>query len=79
MTQVTRSAKLSSGVSPLPALHRCPLADVADVHPETVCELHLGLAEGLAEGLGGLTVERLAIKKAHRAGCRLTMIAGEGS
>lgn len=34
-------------------LGRCPFADVAGSDPGTVCQLHLGLAEGLAEGLGG--------------------------
>ena len=54
-------------------LGRCPFADVAATEPDTVCQLHLGLAEGLAEGLGGLEVERLMVKDAHRAGCRLIM------
>jgi predicted ArsR family transcriptional regulator len=52
-------------------LGRCPFAEVAEQDPETVCQLHLGLAEGLTEGLGGLTVERLVVKDARRAGCRL--------
>ncbi|MGH3198978.1 MAG: helix-turn-helix transcriptional regulator [Streptosporangiaceae bacterium] len=52
-------------------LGRCPFAEVAVADPDTVCQLHLGLAEGLAEGLGGLTVERLAARDARRAGCRL--------
>lgn len=54
-------------------LGRCPFADVAGSDPDTVCQLHLGLAEGLAEGLGGLSVERLVVKDPHRAGCRLTL------
>lgn len=54
-------------------LGRCPFAEVAAADPETVCLLHLGLAEGLAEGLGSLTVERLAARTARLAGCRLTM------
>jgi len=54
-------------------LGRCPFADVAATEPDTVCQLHLGLAEGLAEGLGGLEVERLMVKDAHRAGCQLIM------
>ncbi|HEU5002347.1 MAG TPA: hypothetical protein VFW71_06155 [Actinomycetota bacterium] len=54
-------------------LGRCPFADVADSSPDTVCQLHLGLAEGLAEGLGGLEVERLIAKDPHRAGCRLVV------
>lgn len=54
-------------------LGRCPFAEVAAADPETVCQLHLGLAEGLAEGLGGLTVDGLAVMEPHRAGCRLAM------
>jgi predicted ArsR family transcriptional regulator len=54
-------------------LGRCPFADVAASNPDTVCQLHLGLAEGLTEGLGGVKVERLVIKEAHTAGCRLSV------
>ncbi len=54
-------------------LGRCPFADVARADPATVCQLHLGLAEGLTEGLGGLEVERLVAKDARRAGCRLVV------
>ncbi|MHB1613151.1 MAG: helix-turn-helix transcriptional regulator [Actinomycetes bacterium] len=54
-------------------LGRCPFADVAGPDPDTVCQLHRGLAEGLAEGLGGLDVERLVAKDPRRAGCRLTV------
>ncbi|HWE69630.1 MAG TPA: helix-turn-helix domain-containing protein [Acidimicrobiales bacterium] len=52
---------------------RCPFEDVAHADPDTVCQLHLGQAEGLAEGLGGFTVERLEAKDARRAGCRLVL------
>lgn len=52
-------------------LGRCPFADVAGPDPDTICQLHLGLAEGLAEGLGGLDVEGLVPKDPRRAGCRL--------
>ena len=54
-------------------LGRCPFAEVADSDPDTVCQLHLGLAEGLTEGLGGLEVERLVTKDPKRAGCRLVL------
>ncbi len=54
-------------------LGRCPIAEVAAADPDTVCQLHLGLAEGLTEGIGGLTVDRLVVRDAHRAGCRLTV------
>ena len=54
-------------------LGRCPFAEVAAADPDTICQLHLGLAEGLTEGLGGLITERLTVKPARRAGCRLTV------
>jgi predicted ArsR family transcriptional regulator len=54
-------------------LGRCPFAEVAADDPDTVCQLHLGLAEGLAESLGGVTVDRLTAKEPHRAGCRLVL------
>jgi predicted ArsR family transcriptional regulator len=54
-------------------LGQCPFADVAAANPDIVCQLHLGLAEGLVEGLGGLEVDRLVAKNAHRAGCRLVV------
>lgn len=55
------------------ALGRCPFAEVAAADPDTICRLHLGLAEGLTEGLGGLITERLTVRPARRAGCRLTV------
>jgi len=54
-------------------LGRCPFAEVAAADPGTICRLHLGLAEGLTEGLGQLQVERLVPKDPHQAGCRLTL------
>lgn len=54
-------------------LGRCPFAEVTGFDPDVVCQLHLGLAEGLAEGLGGLAVERLVAKNPRRAGCRLVV------
>lgn len=54
-------------------LGRCPFAEVAESDPGTVCQLHLGLAEGLTEGLGGVEVERLVSKDPKRAGCRLVV------
>jgi predicted ArsR family transcriptional regulator len=52
-------------------LRRCPFAEVAAADPGTICQLHLGLAEGLAEGLGQLAVEELVPRDPHRAGCEL--------
>jgi predicted ArsR family transcriptional regulator len=53
-------------------LHACPFADLASVDPDTVCELHLGLAEGLTAHTDAVTVNALRRADPHRGGCRLT-------
>lgn len=57
-------------------LGACPFAEVAAEDPDTICNLHLGMAEGLAEGIGGLSVDHLVVKNAHKAGCRLSAHRG---
>lgn len=52
-------------------LGNCPFADAAVADPETVCGLHLGLAQGLADQLDGFVVDDLIRRNPHRAGCRL--------
>lgn len=54
-------------------LGRCPFAEVAAEDPGAVCQLHLGLPEGLTEGLGQLQAERLAPRDPFQGGCRLTV------
>ena len=54
-------------------LHACPFADAAAEDPATICQLHLGLAEGAAQAIGGLHVEGLRIADPHDAGCRLQL------
>ncbi len=54
-------------------LGRCPFMEAARVNAEAVCRLHLGLAQGAAEAIGGLRVEGLVAKDPIRAGCRLTV------
>ena len=54
-------------------LGHCPFADAAADDPATVCQLHLGLAEGAAQAIGGLQVEGLRIADPHRAGCRVQL------
>ncbi len=58
-------------------LHACPYETTAVADPRTVCALHLGLAEGLAEGTGA-TVDRLIPHDPRRAGCRLLLQVGPG-
>ncbi len=54
-------------------LGRCPFVEVAATNPEAVCQLHLGLAEGLAESLQHIKVDGLTIRNARKAGCRLVV------
>jgi predicted ArsR family transcriptional regulator len=68
-----RPVRASRGQRTEFVLGRCPFADVAVSDPQTICQLHLGIAEGFAEGLGNLTVEQLVVQEARRAGCRLSV------
>lgn len=58
-------------------LHHCPFEATAIDDPDTVCALHLGIAEGVAEGADGLRVQELIAKDPRRAGCRLELHGGE--
>ena len=53
-------------------LHNCPFEATARADRATVCALHLGLAEGLAEGTE-VTVDELVANDPRRAGCRLRL------
>lgn len=53
-------------------LEACPFATTALADPDTVCELHLGMARGIAESTAGLVVEGLVPRDPRRARCRLT-------
>jgi predicted ArsR family transcriptional regulator len=52
-------------------LHSCPFAAAALSDPDIVCELHHGIAIGVAEAIGGLTIEGLDRNDPRRAPCRL--------
>lgn len=54
-------------------LRHCPYADLAGHDPGVVCDLHLGLAEGVVAATGGATVDGLRLADPHRGGCRLTV------
>jgi predicted ArsR family transcriptional regulator len=51
----------------------CPFQAAARTNPEAVCALHLGMAEGVAEQVGGLEVTGLIPRDPRRAGCRLLL------
>jgi predicted ArsR family transcriptional regulator len=53
-------------------LHRCPFATTAVADRDTVCALHLGIAEGLVEGTS-VTVDELVAYDPRTAECQLRM------
>lgn len=50
-------------------LEACPFADVAAGDPRTICSLHRGLVEGLADAAGGARVEGFVAHDPYEAGC----------
>ncbi len=54
-------------------LERCAFLEVAATNAATVCQVHLGLAEGFAERRGDVAIDRLSVKDPHAAGCRLVV------
>lgn len=59
-------------------LHRCPFETAAIEDRETICALHLGIAEGLVEALAEddqLAVTELVAQDPRRARCRLRLAA----
>lgn len=53
-------------------LQHCPFESAALTHGDTICTLHLGIAEGLAEGTD-VAVSELVAKDPRRADCRLRL------
>jgi predicted ArsR family transcriptional regulator len=54
-------------------LRHCPFADVAADDPDSICSLHIGVAEGIAAVRGDVEVLGMLVHDPHRAGCRLQM------
>src|SRR4051794_37953813 len=55
-------------------LEHCPFEVTATSAPDIICQLHLGLAEGIAEATGGtVEVTELVARDPRRAGCRLKL------
>lgn len=73
-------ATAGSGFDPLRVSHEgsdefvlrnCPFAETAAADQSTVCALHLGIAQGMAENLDGVVVDELEPHDPFLAGCRL--------
>jgi predicted ArsR family transcriptional regulator len=60
-----------SGDEVVVTLQACPFVSAVLTDPDTVCELHLGLARGAAEAVGGLVVDELVPKDPRQAQCEL--------
>ena len=55
-------------------LCRCPYESSATASPGIVCQLHLGLAEGIAQASdGAIEVAGLTTRDPRKAGCRLSL------
>ncbi len=60
-------------------LENCPYVEVASVDPNTVCQMHLGLLEGLFEKLDPAIELGLTIRDPRRAGCRVRLRSTAGA
>lgn len=56
-------------------LQHCPFGQLASERPETVCDLHLGIAEGVCSLAGGAVVEGIRLADPRKGGCRITVRA----
>ena len=54
-------------------LRTCPFESSALASPDTVCQLHLGLAEGLVGDDASVEVQELVAKDPRQANCRLVL------
>lgn len=55
-------------------LGRCPYRALAATDPDVVCEMHLGLAEGIVEAAGAeVEVTQLVARDPVHAGCSLML------
>lgn len=60
-----------NGTDAVITLQSCPFAAVVLDDPDTVCDVHRGLAEGLAQSVGGLTVEGFDVDDPVSAVCAI--------
>lgn len=57
-------------------LEHCPFSSTVLANRDAVCQLHLGMAEGVVEG-SGVVVDQLVAKDPRPAGCELGLRDGE--
>ena len=54
-------------------IDQCPFIDIVNVAPQVMCDLHLGMAEGIAAATGNLRVVDLENRRTHNDGCHLVL------
>lgn len=54
-------------------LRACPFVATAATDPETICALHLGIAQGMTEEAEGLQVDELVARDPRRESCELRL------
>lgn len=54
-------------------LEACPFANAADADSATICALHLGMSQGIADRLDGVSIVGLKPHDPHAAGCELVV------
>lgn len=52
-------------------LNACSFESAALADPDIVCDLHKGIAEGIADGIEGIVVDELVARDPRRACCKL--------
>ena len=57
-------------------LEHCPFAAAAEADPDLVCQLHRGMAEGLAEQIEGVVADGIVVRQPRAAGCRVQLTVG---
>ena len=60
-------------------LRACPFTSAVLTDADTVCAVHLGLAQGVAEAVGGIEIDELVPRDPRRAHCRLRLRTSEPS
>lgn len=60
-------------------LSRCPFSDVAAGDPDAICQLHLGMVEGLVEEMDADAGVELVAKDPGDAGCQVTLRLARGA
>ena len=60
-------------------LDRCPYAEVASADPGTVCQLHLGMLEGMVATLDPQVDLALSLRDPRKAGCKVRVRGGSSA